>query len=114
VTEAKWVAGASLFSGRPDPVWTVDAAIASRILARWPELSPTHDPAPVPPALGYRGSFLRNPEGHEWRAFGGIVETDHGGARDARRDDARTFEKAVLATAPEGRLPENLMLFEWR
>jgi hypothetical protein len=108
VTETTWVAGASLFSGRPDPVWTVDAATAISILARWHALLPTIEPTPIPPALGYRGSFLRNPEGHEWRAFAGIVETDHAGARDARRDEARAFEKAVLATAPEGRLPEKL------
>jgi hypothetical protein len=96
------------FSGRPDPVWIVDDRTARRIVDVLPSLVRTAEPSPAPPSLGYRGSFLRNPEGHEWRAFGGIVETEHNGARDARRDDQRAFEKAVLATAPKGRVAVTL------
>jgi hypothetical protein len=109
MTDTTWVAGASLFSGRPDPVWAIGAAAAREIIRVWETLPVLTSPAATPPALGYRGVFLRDPDGHEWRAFGGIVETDIHGARNARADAQRRFEKAILTSAPEGRVPKNLI-----
>jgi hypothetical protein len=109
VTDATWVAGASLFSGRPDPVWAMGDAAAREIIRVWETLPVVTTPAVLPPALGYKGVFLRDPDGHEWRAFHGIVETDLHGARNARADEQRRFENAILASAPPDRVPKNLI-----
>lgn len=104
-----WTAQALVFSGRPDPLWTVDGHAVAELLAAWPSL--TERPAPAaPPPLGYRGVVLRAPDGRTWSAFGGAVTarsgedagTVHGEVRD---DPGRAFERRLLATAPPGVLP---------
>ncbi len=105
--ETGWTAGAMVFSGRPDPVWPPAADRVEALLALWQQLSP-RAPVPAPRAvLGYRGCWLRDPRGTCWRAFDGVVvrEASRSGPAEARRDDARVFERAVLATAPPGTLP---------
>ena len=59
------------------------------------------EPAAEAPPLGYRGCWLRAPDGREWRAGGGGVEC--GG--DARADPDGAVERAILATEPPGVLP---------
>jgi len=108
----EWTAGALVFSGRPDPAWTLDADAVDGVRAALDALPP---PEPVPAArgvsrrLGYRGSFVAAPDGRRWTAFAGFVHEDpapRGGARRVvRRDDGRVLERAILATAPPGALP---------
>ncbi len=105
---SNWIAGASVYSGRPDPTWPVDAGAAARLVRQWEALPVTSDARKAAPALGYRGCFLRDAAGHEWRAFRGIAETDRDGRRDVRQDADRTFERALLATAPAGLLPPHI------
>ena len=97
-----WSAGASVFSGRPDPGWPVSDAVGEEIARRAEALPPAAEvELPEEPALGYRGSWLRAPDGREWRAGRGVVIRDG----DARSDPLRAVEQAILATAPEGVLP---------
>jgi len=62
-------------------------------------------------ALGYRGVWLRSSDQHRWIAYDGVVVdegvtgTEH--MTSTRRDDARVFERVVLATAPPGLLPSS-------
>jgi hypothetical protein len=59
--------------------------------------------------LGYRGVVVRSPEGGFWLGYDGIVVRHEraGPSRGARAwdDSGRTFERAVLKTAPAGLLP---------
>lgn len=96
-----WTAGAAIFSGRPDPAWEVPAEEAERIVSSWEASPPAREPAAKAPPLGYRGCWLRAPDGREWRAGGGVVES----SGDARADDGGAVEQAILATAPKGTLP---------
>ena len=91
-----------MFSGRPDPAWPVTAAAAEEI-ARLADALPCDAEADRPEAavLGYRGSWLRAPDGREWRAGGGVVIR----AGDICADPAGAIERAILETAPEGVLP---------
>src|SRR5713226_2540130 len=101
-----WTAGASVFSGRPDPSWPVSAATAADLVRIWESLPPEAAPGgPPPPGLGYRGCFLRSPDGRVWTAFGESVQLESGTAREGRLDAGARFESAVLRTAPEGLLP---------
>jgi hypothetical protein len=68
------------YSGRRNPVWTLtptDAALLADRLLRLPELSDSAAPEPI---LGYRGFWIRNPEGEGgipervYVARGGIVQ----------------------------------------
>jgi hypothetical protein len=107
--EERWSAGALLFSGRPDPIWPLDESVALPLVRLFDALSPSTAAKAAVTGLGYRGCFLRDSLGHEWRAFRGIVESDRGGGREVRSDEKRAFEKAILATAPSGTLPVHLI-----
>lgn len=104
-----WTAGASVFSGRPDPVWEVKPALAARLERIWRNLKPAETEPPPQPALGYRGCFLKGPRGPEWHAFGGVVtlRSQRGSktGRKFRRDPAKKFERTLLASAPANFLP---------
>lgn len=110
-----WTAGASVFSGRPDPVWEVKPSLAARLEKIWFSLKAEKiEPRPYP-TLGYRGCFLRGPRGREWFAFGGVVELRFtglsrsrlpaSGRSEFRRDPSKKFEQTLLASAPAGLLP---------
>jgi hypothetical protein len=92
-----------LYSGRPDPVWQVDPSDGEEIARLATALAPVgRTPREGAATLGYRGAWLRDPEGREWRASGGVV-VEAGVGRD---DPEGTIERAILATAPEGLLPD--------
>lgn len=106
---AAWTAGASVFSGRPDPVWEVKPSIAARLEKIWRGMPLAEIELPPQPALGYRGCFLKGPRGRHWLAFGGLV-TLRSARRpesrpEARRDPAKKFERTLLASAPANLLP---------
>jgi hypothetical protein len=107
--QPEWLAGASLFSGRPDPTWPIAPATARALVQLWQSLPETKDPMPPAPPLGYRGCFLRDDRGRDWRGYGGVVEHAWRRRREARQDPARSFERQLLASAPAGLLPRNLL-----
>lgn len=81
----------------------------------WSSLVPAGEAPGLRSILGYRGCWLRDPEGRLWLAHDGIVvlEEDRNGVRrrEGRRDGPRDFERALLATAPAGLLPLDLVPF---
>ena len=97
----EWIAGALVFSGRPDPVWPVPASLGERLAELWTGLPPWVDDRPQPPPLGYRGCRLVAPGGRVWTAFRELVAL----AAEYRRDSARAFERSLIASAPAGVLP---------
>jgi hypothetical protein len=107
--ETRWVAGVRLFSGRPDPAWTVPSRIAKRLIERWESLPPFSGTPPSPAALGYRGSFLRDGGGRQWLAFGGVVTLESKNKTESREDTGGVWEKLLLATAPKGTLPRSFL-----
>jgi hypothetical protein len=104
-----WIGGASIFSGRPDPTWSVGKIVAQKLVDIWSLLEPFTGECPSAPPLGYRGCFLRSATDQEWTAYGGVVtlKTDEG--YESRRDKDRRFEKLLLSSAPEGALPATLL-----
>jgi hypothetical protein len=97
---SSWIAGACVFSGRPDSTWPIEPTIGETLLAIW-ELLPSTTAAAKPPALGYRGVFVRDPAGRTWTAYLELVTL----AGETRRDEERRFERTVLSSAPSGTLP---------
>ena len=93
-----------LYSGRPDPVWTVSQRDAASLAEIWSRLLPHTGPVARPPALGYRGCCISG-AGGEWSAYGGVVTHTEAERHEARSDAEREFERAVLASAPSGLLP---------
>src|SRR5262245_48084306 len=100
-----WEAGVSLFSGRPDPSWSVPAEQTRQLEAIWEQLEPAADGPPTAPPLGYRGCFARDPGGRRWYAYGGRVVLTNGGASETRADPNQEFATAVLESAPADVLP---------
>jgi hypothetical protein len=84
--------------------------VAENLLAIWNELKPEDVKPPPAPPLGYRGSFLRDPEGREWLAYGGVVTFRSAGRMESRRDPDKRFEKVLLGSAPEGTLPKSFLV----
>lgn len=111
----QWLASVSVYSGRQDPEWVVPSAIAAELAALWDRLGPIDESSErVPTALGYRGCRLRSPDGREWNAWMGVVVRHAAGRRDVRGDEQREFERALLATAPDGLLPPKVTQEIWR
>jgi hypothetical protein len=104
------VATASLFAGRPDPEWMIDDAQLDTLLGIWRGLAASAAGPPAPPPLGYRGCALRCANGDEWHAYGGVATQGRGNRPPEHRTDVgRRFERALLATAPAGALPDGLL-----
>ena len=110
----EWAGSAFIFSGRPDPTWSVDKSISRRLEEIWDSLEPLVGERPSPPLLGYRGCLLRDEEtNREWVAYGGVVSLKEAGTYTSRSDKPRAFEKLLLSSAPEGTLPASLMQNGW-
>lgn len=104
-----WVAGALVYSGRPDPTWSIPKQIAKRLEELWASLATSEEKyEPRPGGLGYRGVFVREPGHREWMAFNGSVSVTTRAGMEVRRDPARRFEKILLSSAPKGLLPESV------
>src|SRR5438046_9545626 len=92
-----WIASADLFSGRPNPSWMIDTDTVRMILGMWESAGQNAGSLPPAPALGYRGVSIRG-DGESWRAFGGIVSRNRGGAEESRADINREIERRILAS----------------
>lgn len=106
-SEPRWRASALLYSGRPNPEWTVASDDAERIEALWFTLQPAYAHAPAP-GLGYRGCVLRD-GARRWLAFDGIAILTSAAIVEARADASRVFELSILATAPQGTIPDSVL-----
>lgn len=95
---------ADVYSGRPNPRWTLDAAAAGELARRMGEL-PAARPAAPAEGLGYRGLVVTGLEGEcsEVRVHGGQVRAECGGETRAYADAGRGLERWLLGTG-EGRL----------
>ena len=103
-----YTAGASIFSGRPDPTWAVDETIVKELLTLWDRMEPYVGLIPLPPGLGYRGTFLRD-TGREWRAYRGVVTLTENGRSEVRYDPGRQFESRLIRSAPVGTIPSQIV-----
>lgn len=107
-----WIAGASLFSGRPNPSWQLDAAHVAQLIAIWDELKPAAKASAAEDAgahLGYTGCYISNDAGDRWTARNAHVIHQCANTVEDRDDPLRRFEHAVLQSAPSGLLPPNLI-----
>jgi hypothetical protein len=105
----KYIGGASIFSGRPDPTWTISPDDAARLKSLWDSMEPYEGTLPPVPVLGYRGSFLRDSSGREWFAYGGVVTLKTPRGSESRKDTSREFETLLLSLAPPGVIPTQLV-----
>lgn len=104
-----YTAGVSIFSGRPDPSWSLDEEAGSRLQQLFAAMEKHDGPTVSAPPLGYRGVFLRDNAGHEWFAYREIVTLKEANRSEARKDAGRAFERALIASAPEGLIPAALI-----
>jgi hypothetical protein len=84
-----------IFSGRPNPRWQADEAVADELRRLENGLAPADGPAPAPPGLGYRG-FVYTIDGRPRRAFLGRIERDGKVLDDSRR----AIERRLLGALP--------------
>jgi hypothetical protein len=103
-----WSAGARIYSGRVDPSWPVDEHRARAAVAVFGTLDPSTRVHPAGGGLGYRGCWLRAPDGRSWVVANGLAALRSPGRDEVREDAAGVFEDAILATAPDGVLPPDL------
>lgn len=109
MTGTHCTASAWIYSGRPDPEWSLDAEHLTALRRLWQGLPPAGSGPPSAPPLGYRGTSVRCDSGDRWIAYRGVVTFQRGSAKPQHREDpGRRFEHAVLATAPANTLPPDI------
>lgn len=84
-----------IFSGRPNPSWTLDEGSSRRLAQLQEALAATAREIAELPALGYRG-FVYEFESGRVRAFRGTVQT----ARSVLADPTLSIERFLLETLP--------------
>jgi hypothetical protein len=106
--EKKWIAGAFVFSGRPDPTWSVNKKLISELENVWNSISRSEKfPSQSPPILGYRGCFVREYDtNHGWFVYKSAVTLQINGSSETRSDRQYKFEALLLSSAPQGILPD--------
>jgi hypothetical protein len=91
----------NVFSGRPDPVWTLSEAERGRLEELLSGLSPG-DVRELPEPLGYRGFTLKltHVDGRvtEVRVYKGAARVKDGEAVTALADPGRTLERWLVTT----------------
>jgi hypothetical protein len=102
-----------VFSGRPNPIWSLPDAQRQQLLTRLAGLSPGA-PAPYPGRLGYRGllvHFNLPPYGmpETIQIFQGAVCYELGGTRTCRVDAGRGVERWLLETADRSQVDVELL-----
>lgn len=90
-----------MFSGRPNPVWTLTAAEAAELEAMTASLPVVAAPAPPFDGLGYRGIVARNPADSGWSlvAFRDTVRIRTLEGSEVRADPDARVERWLLGTA---------------
>ena len=108
-----YTAGVSVFSGRPDPTWSIGEDVGSKLEQLFETLESYEGPAISAPPLGYRGAFLRDDSGHQWLAYRETVTLTEPNRSEVRRDKGRQFERAIVDSAPQGLIPPALLTQEF-
>lgn len=106
----KCIGGILIFSGRPDPFWSINEKHTKKLKEIWNSLNNFSGKLPVAPLLGYRGCFLQCSTELEFFAYNGFVTLKSNEEVETRSDKNRVFEKFLLSTAPEGTLPDNIFI----
>jgi hypothetical protein len=105
-----------IFSGRPDPEWTLDDEARDQLSARVREALGKEESNPPPPAgLGYRGFLIRTARPAasplpEFTVFRGVL-TVGAGQRAAHWRDLAGVEELLLTQARERGYGDALDLF---
>jgi hypothetical protein len=116
--EKKWIAGAFVFSGRPEPTWSVNKKLIYELEKVWNSIehtSPDRFPSPSPPILGYRGCFVREYDtntNHGWFVYKSAVTLEMNDSSELRFDRHCKFERLLLFSAPQGVLPDYCPKYE--
>lgn len=90
-----------VFSGRPNPVWSLTATEAAELLAMTLSLQVVAAPPPPFDGLGYRGIVVRNSVDPEWSlvAFRDTVRIITLEGSEVRSDPDAKIERWLLGTA---------------
>ena len=84
-----------MFSGRPNPVWELDASAERELLELESKLLPAGRPANEPPPLGYRG-FTYGEARDSRRVFDGILIR----SGQSYEDSGCRIERLLIASMP--------------
>jgi hypothetical protein len=97
----------NIFSGRPDPNWTITDTETEELISLIQNL-PTTKTSQFPENLGYRGLTVKlNENGDFIKVYQGIGEYQHQGKSQFFQDNNRQLEKKLLGTG-KSHLPESL------
>ena len=97
-----------VFSGRPNPTWSLNDEQARECLARFKALKMSESKRVPYNGLGYRGFKVDGFQEYDEVTVGAeIVEASRGGKRYQWFDEGRNLEKYLLKTA-KGHIDEDL------
>ena len=98
-----------VFSGRPNPSWSLPEGVHASLMSMWDEASPCPPGLIHESRLGYRGITLVCDDGSQFDAFEGKICYSHDSSSEWRVDADRGFEKTLLTSAPADLLPTGLL-----
>jgi hypothetical protein len=88
-----------VFSGRPNPAWTLTADEAAELRALASGLAAAADPPPPFDGLGYRGIVARDATGWSLVAHRDVVRVSGPGGAEVRADPGARVGRWLLGTA---------------
>ena len=92
--QARAVVTMNIYSGRPDPTWTLEGGDLAELMTRLDALPEAQGAPPASGALGYRGLTVSFPDGQELQTAAGRAAI---GAA-AFDDKGRGFERWIVGT----------------
>jgi hypothetical protein len=107
------LAGIRIFSGRPDPTWSLASDRLDTLRTIWQELEPCEAAPAAHPRLGYSGCFAIA-GADRWDSEGDLVMMTSANRQETRVDQQRRIERAILTSAPEALRAELPDIFQRR
>lgn len=96
-----WNASALLFSGRENPVWTLNTEQQKKWMLLWKEAPLSDRVAELPSKLGYTGCKLQFNKYSHWQLYNGCVSFFDHETVFSKKDEGGQMERFLLSTAPE-------------
>jgi len=111
-SEATGIATLDVFSGRPNPTWTLTSAQTRELQSRIKSLSTTLRTEPDVPDLGYRGVSvsIRGKESAEVSVARGAITVTQGGSVAKFQDTERQLERWLVHTGDAQLSPDLLRM----
>jgi len=113
-TTNNWICEANLEMEVQSPTWKPEKNTIKKLQELWNSLRTIIEPPKKTSAyMGYKGAHLKASDDREYYTFKDVVTFRNKNMVETRRDRGRRFEKLLLKSAPQGKIPDTLFMLEF-